>query len=122
MFYHPAAVLPHMKSGRLRALGVSGLQRSAAAPEVVPIAEQGYSDFDLVAWFMLYAPAGTPDPVVARLREAAAAALASDEVKGKLLAQGVEQRAMKPAELADFNRAEVAKWSDLVKRSGAQVD
>ncbi len=122
MFYHPAAVLPHIKSGRLRALGVSGKQRSSAAPDVVPIAEQGYSDFDLVAWFMLYAPAATPGPVVARLREAAAAALASAEVRNKLLAQGVEQRSMKPPELAEFNRAEVAKWSDLVKRSGAQVD
>ena len=122
MFYHPAAVLPHIKSGRLRALGVSGLQRSSAAPDVVPIAEQGYSDFDLVAWFMLYAPAATPGPVVARLREAAAAALASSEVKNKLLAQGVEQRPMKPAELAEFNRVEVAKWADLVERSGARVD
>jgi tripartite-type tricarboxylate transporter receptor subunit TctC len=122
MFYHPAAVLPHIKSGRLRALGVSGIQRSSAAPDVVPIAEQGYSDFDLVAWFMLYAPAATPQPVVEKLREAAAAALAGAEVKNKLLAQGVEQRSMSPAALTEFNRAEVAKWSDLVKRSGAQVD
>jgi tripartite-type tricarboxylate transporter receptor subunit TctC len=122
MFYHPAAVLPHIKSGRLRALGASGLQRSSAAPDVAPIAEQGYSDFDLVAWFMLYAPAATPEPVVARLRQAAADALASRELKDKLLAQGVEQRSMKPAELAEFNRTEVAKWSELVKRSGAQVD
>jgi tripartite-type tricarboxylate transporter receptor subunit TctC len=122
MFYHPAAVMPHIKAGRLRALGASGVQRSSAAPDVAPIAEQGYSDFDLVAWFMLYAPAGTPEPVVARLRDAAAGALGSSEVKAKLLAQGVEQRPMKPAELAGFNGVEVQKWSDLVKRSGAQVD
>jgi tripartite-type tricarboxylate transporter receptor subunit TctC len=60
--------------------------------------------------------------VVARLRDAAAGALGSSEVKAKLLAQGVEQRPMKPAELAGFNGTEVEKWSDLVKRSGAQVD
>jgi tripartite-type tricarboxylate transporter receptor subunit TctC len=122
MFYHPAAVMPHIEGGRLRALGASGVQRSSAAPDVAPIAEQGYKDFDLVAWFMLYAPAGTPQPVVARLREAAQEALASSETKGKLSAQGVELRTMKPDELAEFGMAEVAKWSDLVKRSGAQVD
>ena len=122
MFYHPAAVMPHIKSGKLRALGASGVQRSSAAPDVAPIAEQGYRDFDLVAWFMLYAPAGTPEPVVRRLREAADQTLAAREVKDKLAATGVELRAMKPAELAEFGRAEVAKWSDLVRLSGAQVD
>jgi tripartite-type tricarboxylate transporter receptor subunit TctC len=122
MFYHPAAVMPHIKSGRLRALGASGVQRSSAAPDVAPIAEQGYSDFDLVAWFMLYAPAATPAPVVARLRDAADQALSGSEVKGKLGAQGLELRAMKPDELAVFARTEIGKWSDLVKRSGAQID
>ena len=122
MFYHPAAVMPHIKAGKLRALGASGVQRSSAAPDVAPIAEQGYSDFDLVAWFMLYAPAATPAPVVARLRDAAQQALASPEVKSRLAAQGVESRAMKPDELASFGSAEIAKWSDLVKRSGAQID
>jgi tripartite-type tricarboxylate transporter receptor subunit TctC len=122
MFYHPAAVMPHIRSGRLRALGASGVQRSSAAPEVAPIAEQGYPDFDLVAWFMLYAPAATPAPVVARLREAADQALGSAEVKGKLGAQGVEMRSMKGGQLAEFGRAEIGKWSELVKRSGAQID
>jgi tripartite-type tricarboxylate transporter receptor subunit TctC len=122
MFYHPAAVMPHIQSGRLRALGASGSQRSSAAPDVVPIAEQGYSDFDLVAWFMLYAPAATPAPVVARLRRASEDALQAAEVKAKLAGQGVEARSMKPEELVEFGRAEIGKWSDLVKRSGAQVD
>ena len=106
----------------MRALGASGLQRSAAAPDVAPIAEQGYPGFDLVAWFMLYAPAGTPAPVLSRLREAANEALATKEVKDKLGSTGVELRTMSPDELAEFGRVEVAKWSDLVKRSGAQVD
>ena len=122
MFYHPAAVMPHIKAGKLRALGASGVQRSSAAPDVAPIAEQGYKDFDLVAWFMLYAPAATPAPIVARLRDAAGQALASLEVKSGLNAQGVELRSMKPDELAAFGSAEISKWSDLVKRSGAQID
>jgi tripartite-type tricarboxylate transporter receptor subunit TctC len=122
MFYHPAAVLPHMQGGRLRALGVSSAQRSAAARDVPGIAEQVGAEFDLVAWFMLYAPAATPTPALARLREAAAKALASKEVADKLLAQGVEQRPLGAEAMAAFGRAEVDKWAVLVRQSGAQVD
>lgn len=118
----PAAVLPHIKAGKLRALGASSAKRSAAAPDVPAIAEQGAGDFDLVAWFMIYAPAATPAPVLARLRDAAAQAMASSEVVARLGAQGLELRSMKPDELAAFGRTEISKWSELVKRSGAQVD
>ena len=121
MFYHPAAALPHIKSGKLRALGVSSAKRSAAAPEVPAIAESGF-DFDLVAWFMVYAPAATPAPVLARLRDAAAQTLANPEVAGKLKAQGLELSAMRADEMSAFGRAELVKWAELVRRSGAQVD
>jgi tripartite-type tricarboxylate transporter receptor subunit TctC len=122
MFYHPAATMPQVKSGKLRALGASSAQRSAAAPDVPTLMEQGLPDFDLVAWFMLYAPVGTPPAQLANLRRAATAALASPDVTGKLREQGVEQRALRAEELAAFNRVEVEKWAVLVKRSGAQVD
>lgn len=121
MFYHPAAVLPHMRSGKLRALGASSAKRSAAAPEVPAIAESGF-DFDLVAWFMVYAPAATPAPVLARLREAAAQTLANPDIASKLKAQGLELNALRADEMVTFGRTEVAKWADLVRRSGAQVD
>lgn len=122
MFYHPAAVMPHIKSGKLRALGASSAKRSAAAPDVPTIAEQGFGEFDLVAWFMLYAPAATPAPVLARLRDAVNQSVANPEVKARLQAQGLEVPSFKPDELASFGRTEIAKWSELVKRSGAQVD
>ena len=122
MFYHPAAVLPQIKAGKLRALGVSSAKRSAAAPEVASIVEQGFGDFDLVAWFMLYAPAATPAPVLAKLRDAVNQAVGNPEVRARLAAQGLEVPALKPDELAAFGRVEIAKWSELVKRSGAQVD
>jgi tripartite-type tricarboxylate transporter receptor subunit TctC len=122
MFYHPAAVMPQIKAGKLRALGASGSVRSAAASDVPTLMEQGIKDFDLVAWFMLYAPAATPPATLARLRTASAAALAQPDVVARLHDQGVEQRAMKNDELVPFNKAELAKWAELVKRSGAQVD
>ncbi len=122
MFYHPAAVLPHMKAGKLRALGASGAKRSSAAPEVATLQEQGVADFDLVAWFMLYAAAGTPAAEVAKLRDAANRALASPALAARLAEQGIEPRPMNGAELAAFGPAEIRRWGEAVKRSGAQVD
>jgi tripartite-type tricarboxylate transporter receptor subunit TctC len=122
MFYHPAAVMPQIKAGKLRALGASSAVRSAAASEVPTLMEQGIADFDLVAWFMLYAPAATPPDTLASLRKAGAAALAQPDVALRLRDQGIEQRSLRTEEMQPFNRTELAKWAGLVKRSGAQVD
>ncbi|MES2609686.1 MAG: tripartite tricarboxylate transporter substrate binding protein [Pseudomonadota bacterium] len=122
MFYHPAAVLPHIRAGKLRALGASSAKRSAAAPDVPTLAEQGVADFDLVAWFMLYAPASMPAAQRDALRDATQAVLAQPEVREKLAAQGIESAAMNAREMATFGTAEIAKWGEAVRRSGAQVD
>jgi tripartite-type tricarboxylate transporter receptor subunit TctC len=122
MFYHPAAVMPQINAGKLRALAASAAVRSAAASDVPTLMELGVKDFDLVAWFMLYAPAATPAATLAQLRSAAVNALAQPDVATRLREQGVEQRAMGADEMQPFNKAELVKWADLVKRSGAQVD
>ena len=122
MFYHPAAVMPHIRAGRLRALGASSAKRSAAAPEVPTLMEQGVPDFDLVAWFMLYAPASLPANQRDRLREATRVVLAQPEVREKLSQQGIESTNMNAAELDTFATAEIAKWGEAVQRSGAQID
>lgn len=96
MFYHPAAVLSHVKAGKLRAIGVSSSQRSSAAPDVASIAEQTKSEFDLVAWFMMYAPAGTPAPVMAKLKKAADVALADPDLAAKLKTQALSQAESQP--------------------------
>ncbi|RZI89446.1 MAG: tripartite tricarboxylate transporter substrate binding protein [Variovorax sp.] len=122
MLYHPAAVLPQVRAGRLRALGASSARRSAAAPDVPTLMEQGVPDFDLVAWFMLYAPATLPPAQRDSLREATRQVLAQPEVREKLSLQGIEGNAMNAAELDVFARAEVVKWGEAVQRSGAQID
>jgi tripartite-type tricarboxylate transporter receptor subunit TctC len=122
MFYHPAAVMPQIKAGKLRALAASSAVRSAAASDVPTLMEQGIKEFDLVAWFMLYAPAATPPAVLNQLRSAGTAALNQPDVVARLREQGIEQRAMRADEMLPFNKVELAKWAELVKRSGAQVD
>jgi tripartite-type tricarboxylate transporter receptor subunit TctC len=122
MFYHPAAVMPHVNGGKLRALAASSAKRSVAAPGVPTLMEQGVADFDLVAWFMLYAPASTSSADVTRLRAALQVALAKPEVAAKLVSLGVEPRAVPASELLAFNQSEIQRWAEAVKRSGAQVD
>jgi tripartite-type tricarboxylate transporter receptor subunit TctC len=125
MFYHPAGVLPNLRAGKLRALGASSAARSIAAPDVPSLQEQGVADFDLVPWFLLYAPAATPPAQLETLRAAFAATIAQPELQAKLKEQGIEPRTppiVRADALAGFNRAEIAKWAELVKRSGARVD
>jgi len=122
MFYHPAAVMPHIRSGKLRALGVSSAKRSVSAPDVPTLVEQGVAGFDLVAWFMLYAQADVPTAQLDRLRAATRLVLNQPEVREKLAAQGVELSEMSVAEMAAFSTAEIAKWGEAIKRSGAQID
>jgi tripartite-type tricarboxylate transporter receptor subunit TctC len=122
MFYHPAAVLPHLRSGKLRAIGASSARRSAAAPEVPALQELGVTDFDLVAWFMLYASAATPAVDVAKLRDAMQRAMARPELIAKLADLGVESRPLPASELAPFGQQEIRRWAEAVRRSGAHVD
>jgi tripartite-type tricarboxylate transporter receptor subunit TctC len=122
MFYHPTAVLQHIRSGKLRVIGISSSTRSKLVPEAAPLAEQGLPGFDLVAWFMLYAPARVSPAMLEKLRAAASTALAQADTESRLDAQGVETKAMGGEALQQYTRQEIARWAELVKRSGAQVD
>ena len=115
--------LPHIRTGKLKAIGVTSAERSRVLPDVPTLAEQGLAGYDSSVFFGVVAPAGTPEPVIARLNEAFRAALADPKVKELLDSQGLEAPASQtPEALGEFMKSEVAKWAEVVKASGAQVD
>lgn len=122
MFDNMPSSLPLVKEGKLRALGVTSARRSPAAPEIPTLAEQGLAGFEAVSWFALFAPAGTPKPVVDKLQAEVKRVLELPEVANKLAESGLEPVGSTPAELAAYQRAEILKWAKVVKQSGARAD
>lgn len=122
MFETSVAALPFVKQGKLRALAVSSAQRISAAPDLPTIAELGYPGFSGVPWVAIVAPANTPAPIVAKLNAEVNKALNTKEMREQFTAQGVEPLVMNPVELAAFFKSELAKWTKVVKDSGAKVD
>jgi len=114
--------LPLVESGKLRALAVSTARRSSAAPDIPTLQEAGVAGYDATSWFGLFVPAGTPDAVVQALSENAARAVNSPEVAKTFQAQGSEVVGSRPEQFDAFFKAEVAKWADVVKGAGVQID
>jgi tripartite-type tricarboxylate transporter receptor subunit TctC len=112
------AVLPHAKSGRVRALAVGTLKRSPSLPEVPTVAESGYPGFDASLWLAIMAPAGTPAPVIQRLNQEVVAAVSAPETRDLLDKNGAEVLTSTPAELAAMIRDGVAKYAKIVKLAG----
>jgi tripartite-type tricarboxylate transporter receptor subunit TctC len=117
-FASTLASLPHVKAGKLRALGVSTAKRSAAAPDVPTIAESGVPGFDVSEWQMLLAPAGTAPTIVERMQREVANGLRNDEVKTRLTELGATPVGSTPKEAEAFLKSELARWADVAKRAG----
>jgi tripartite-type tricarboxylate transporter receptor subunit TctC len=118
----PPTSLPHIRSGALRALGITSAQRLPQAPEVPTLAEQGVTGFDAVGWQGFLTPGGTPAPIIARLHAAIQAAMTSPAMREKLEPQGVRIVAGSSAEFAAFLRADIERWREAVRASGATVE
>lgn len=114
--------LPHIRSGRLRALATTGALRVSVLPEVPTVIEAGVRGYEVSLWFGMLAPAATPDTVVARLNREIAAILASTDMQQALIAQGWEPAGSTPAAFARRIRDEIARWREVVQTSGVRSD
>jgi tripartite-type tricarboxylate transporter receptor subunit TctC len=117
-----ASALPQLRSGKLKVLAVTSAKRSAQLPDVPTVTEAGIADFDVSAWNGLVAPARTPDEVVARIYADVAKIAQTKDFVEALQKAGLESDPMGPAAFGAFIAAELAKWSKLVKESGAKLD
>jgi tripartite-type tricarboxylate transporter receptor subunit TctC len=122
MFAIIPAVLPQVRAGKMKALTVTGLKRSALAPEVPSVAELGYPQLESLAWIGLLAPVGTPPEVVGRLHAETAKGMRAQDTREALGKQGFDVVANSPAEFSGWIRTEQAKWSRVIRTSGATAD
>jgi tripartite-type tricarboxylate transporter receptor subunit TctC len=117
----PAAA-QFVKAGKLRALAVSTVKRSAVFPDVPTMVESGFKGFEVDSWYAMFVPAKTPQTIIDRLNKATVNVLAQPEVKEKLLGQGAEAVGDTPAQLSGVVKKEIAKWKQVVKTANIKVD
>jgi len=122
MFNNMLSAMPHVKSGRLRAIAVTSLKRSQAVPELPTIAESGIPGFEVSGWYGVLAPAGTAPDVVSRLNGEFNRVARLADVIQRLAGDGVEAVASTPDQFAQYLREETAKWRKVVKRAGIKAE
>jgi tripartite-type tricarboxylate transporter receptor subunit TctC len=116
------AVLPPVRAGQLRAIGVSSLTRLSSAPEIPTIAEQGLAGFEATQWYGLVAPAGTPRPIIDRLNAESARILTGERLRPRLAAEGADPSPGTPEQFRELILAERARWGELIRRANVQAD
>jgi tripartite-type tricarboxylate transporter receptor subunit TctC len=114
--------MPHLKTGKLRAIAVSSVQRAASLPDVPTVQESGVPDFDVNNWYGLFAPAGTPRAVVERVYREVSEILKTPEMLRRMAADGSEPVGSTPAGFAAHIKAETARWSEVIKKSNIKAD
>ena len=120
--FNGTSVFPHLQSGKLRPLGVTGLKRMSAAPDVPTIAESGVPGYEVVGWNALFAPAGTPAPIVDKLNQLVRRWLTNPETKAAMEAQGLDPEPGTPQELGEMVRTELVKWAKVIKAAGIKPE
>ena len=122
MFDNMSSALPNIKATRVRALAVTTLKRSPLLPQLPTISDAGLRGFDIATWFGIFAPAGAPPDIVARLNSEIVRILHTPEMKERLALLGAEPIGNKPDEFAAFVRAEIPKYAKVIQASGARAD
>jgi tripartite-type tricarboxylate transporter receptor subunit TctC len=115
-------MLPHIRSGKLKALGTTGAKRSPVLPDVPTVAEAGVPGYEATNWWGLLAPTGTPPAIVERLHQEVVAVQASAETRKRFESEGAEAVQMSPAQIGAFIAAETAKWARVVKEAGITAE
>jgi tripartite-type tricarboxylate transporter receptor subunit TctC len=116
------SVIPHIRSGRVQAVAVTSAKRSPVLPEVKTMAEGGLSQIDVNVWLGLFAPAGTPAPIINRLNEAVNKVLKDAEVVNKITSAGVSMGGGSPEAFAAFVKTDYARWGEIARKSGVKLD
>ena len=118
MFSNLTAALPQVKTGRIRALAVTGERRASAAPELPTVIEAGVPGYVVISWFGVLVPAATPREIVTRLNAALAQAMRAPDVRERLAGEGAEPVAGTPEQFAAFIRTDIAQWTKVIRNSG----
>lgn len=113
---------PHVKAGRLRLLAVTSAKRTPTMPDVPTVAESGVPEYTFDSWFGIFAPAGTPAPIIARLNGVIVKALGTPELREQLTRAGLDPEPSTPEEMGQILRADVAKWAKIIKSAGIPVN
>jgi tripartite-type tricarboxylate transporter receptor subunit TctC len=121
-FDNVTTIVPHIQAGKLRALAVTPARRSAILPDVPTVAEAGVPGYEASVWFGVFAPAGTPQPVIARLHTEILKALNTADLRARMVAMGTDISGMGPAEFQAFVRKEVPKWADVVRKANVRIN
>jgi tripartite-type tricarboxylate transporter receptor subunit TctC len=121
MFDPTITAMPHVRLGKLRALGVTSLKRSAVAPELPTFAETGLPGYEAIGWHGMFAPAATPREIVARLHTEIVAILRMPDMRARFAEQGAEPMGNTPEQFLDFLKADLAKWAHVIKSANVRA-
>lgn len=121
MMFEGPTVIPHVQQKTVRALAVTSTTRLAGLPDVPTMKELGLPDYEMRSWQAIFAPKGTPDPIVEKLYSHIKAILDTPQISKKLATMGVEPSGMPPAEFADFQKQEIEKWRTVIKSANIKI-
>ena len=122
VFPDPAVALPHVRAGRVNALGVTGTKRVPSAPNIPTIAEAGVPGYEVPVWYGYLAPRGTPRAIIDKVHAGVVKAMASADVRERYLSEGGDAAVRGPAEFTALIRSELPKWAKVVKEAGVRID
>jgi tripartite-type tricarboxylate transporter receptor subunit TctC len=122
IFFTVPALLPQVEAGKLRALAITSAARSTLVPKVPTVEQLGFSGFEVLGWYALFAPRDTPKPIVARLSSDIEKIVGLSEIRDKMIQLGAEPRYLNAEQVASFVAVESPKWGELIRQSGASAD